>query len=391
MKYSLRFLLLFLVAAFPTTHFASMAMAQDKDGDHEDGIRITINGKELEIDEEQIEEFFEESSEEIEEWAERHAEAWEKWAEKFESKMERWAEESEEQWEKWAEKYSGRWEKWGEKLEAGEIKGEELGRLMENNLEMLSEMPLGDLIEGALKNSLGDLDDAPFESLDELGDIVGGAIEQSIEALENELQGGISGLKIDLVTEKQKRRNNTDNVKETLKKLQYSLESKRNQLEHDADKKLARMKKLLARKKDLDEEDIEKIVEKLKVELMESNAKEMERVKREVEKKGRALQSEHFRIHATNAKAQQIQQEVRAKLLAGRKAAMKAKREKAEAMKKAAKEEASEMDSLEAIYKKLKSEKEGLEKKESAIEEMRREIRELRKEIDRMKKKQKSD
>lgn len=193
MKHSLRFLLLFLVAMFPAAHFTSTAVAmQDKDiefdlpnvdedeDDHEGGIRIMINGKELEIDEEAIEDFFEESGEEIEEWAERHADAWESWAEKFEWKMERWAKETEEKWEKWADQYSGRWEKWGDKLEAGEIKGEELAKLMESNLEMLSDMPLGELIEGALKNSLGELEDAPFESLDELGEIVGGAIEQSL-------------------------------------------------------------------------------------------------------------------------------------------------------------------------------------------------------------------
>jgi len=108
MKYSLQFLLLFLVAAFPTSHFASIAIAQDEvegvelileddrededidrdeDEDHEGGIRIMINGKELEIDEEQIESFIEESGEEIEAWAERHADAWESWAEKFEAKM----------------------------------------------------------------------------------------------------------------------------------------------------------------------------------------------------------------------------------------------------------------------------------------------------------------
>ena len=212
MKKSISAFLLFLIALFATTQLASISVAQDEvdlviDDDQQedegDGIRILINGKEFEIDGKQIESFIEENGEELEDWAERHAKAWEKWAEKFEKKMESWAEETEEEWEEWAEKYSGRWEKWADKLEADEIKGEELGELLESNLEMLGDMPLGELIEGALKNSLGELEDAPFESIDELGEIIGGAIEQSLGALESELEGGLRGIRINLTTGKQ--------------------------------------------------------------------------------------------------------------------------------------------------------------------------------------------
>ena len=424
MKHSLRLLVLCLVGLFPITHFTSIAVAQNKkvdrrvlnnledekhddDHDHEGGIRIMINGKELEIDEEQIESFFEGRGEEIEAWAERHAEAWERWAEKFEAKMERWAEESEEEWEEWAEQYSDRWEKWGDKLEAGEIKGEELDKLLESNLEMLSEMPLGDLIEGALKNSLGELGDAPFESLDELGNIVGGAIEQSLETLEQELEGGIAGLDINVVTGKQRR--GTENLNEALERLQGSLEKKRGQLEKNADRKLARMKELLARKKDLSEEDVDKIVEKLKDDLAASNAQEMQRAhlklakqRQGLEQKAAELALRKAKTAAANARnaegrakremelARNIEREIRKKLLDDRNAAIKAKREMAQ-RKQVENDEDSEMDSLEAIYKKLKAEKEGLEKKESAIDQLRREIQELRKEIQRMKKNQKSD
>ena len=69
MKYSIQFFLMFLIALFATTQLASIAAAQDDDG----GIRILINGKEFEINEKQIEKFFEDSGEEIEQWAERHA------------------------------------------------------------------------------------------------------------------------------------------------------------------------------------------------------------------------------------------------------------------------------------------------------------------------------
>ena len=325
MKYTFCTLVMLLAMLFPMTQLSSSALAQQDDdvellleevdelldGDQEEeeeqedeeheeedrdggepGIRIHINGEEIQLNEEQmeafgerIEEFFEGNSEELEAWAERHADAWESWAEKFESKMERWAERTEEQWEGWAEEYSERWEDWGDQLEAGEIDREELAKLMENNLEMLSEMPLGDLIDGALKNSLGELKDAPLESLDELGDIVGGAIEQSLKALEDEFEGGID-INIEMGN---KRRNN---LKSALSKLQDSIERKRNQLERDSDKKLARMTELLKRKKDLDEEDVEKIVEKLKAEMAAANEKELQREKQKLAEKSRVLESE---------------------------------------------------------------------------------------------------
>ena len=71
------------------------------------------------------------AAEKIEVWAEKHAGEWESWAGKFEQKMEKWAEGQEKQWEKWADNYSDQWEDWAEKIESGEIKPEEIEKLVQ--------------------------------------------------------------------------------------------------------------------------------------------------------------------------------------------------------------------------------------------------------------------
>ena len=131
---------------------------------------ITINGKKIEFNEE-----------DIEAWAEKHAQEWEAWGEKFERNMESWAKKQEAHWEKWADSYSERWENWAEQLESGEFDGEEIEELVEKNLEMLSEMPLGQMVDQVLRDGVGELGDAPWESLGELSELAKSAMQQPLD------------------------------------------------------------------------------------------------------------------------------------------------------------------------------------------------------------------
>ena len=136
---------LFLLATF-CIGVTRQTLAQDKG--HDGKPTVTIDGKTIDSDA---------SRQEIEKWAEQHAREWEKWGERLEQKMERWAQQQEKQWEGWAEQYSRQWEEWGSKLEAGEIDSQQMNELLDKNLKMLKEMPLDRLIDGALKESLGEL------------------------------------------------------------------------------------------------------------------------------------------------------------------------------------------------------------------------------------------
>ena len=372
---------------------APMLFAQDEveiesiehDGD-EDRVEgsITINGRRIEFDTkefeswmeenaEQFEDWVEENAEHFEAWAERHASEWEEWAEGFEEKMEKWAEGAEKDFERWAEQYSGEWEEWAEQLESGEIDADEMGDLIKENLSMLSDMPLGELIEGAMKEGLGGLEDAPFESLGELNEIVGGALEQSLRAMEGEIAG---------ITAAEMKRQLGDlemeDMQGALEKLQSAIAAKQKNLDSNAKEKLQKLEKLLANSDELGDEEKSAVMKALKKELMQANESEKKNAKNKaVSAYKKAIEMK--KRHLDNAEMKRA----------------KAAEKRAMAKKKAAKENAKEevevdklemKESLREQFEVLKQYKAVLEGKESEIETMRREIRELRKEVEKMKK-----
>jgi hypothetical protein len=335
----------------------------------------------------------------IEQWAEKNAEAWEKWGEKFESKMERWAADQEKEWEDWANQYSKRWEDWAEKLESGEIKPDEIQALVERNLEMLKDMPLESLIDGALKEGLGELKNAPFDSLSELHELIGGSLEQSLEAMEKEL----STVTESEIKEKLKYLKTKD-LHEAIKKLQGAIEVKQLKSNVDAADTISRLEAMLKKTSGLGAEEKDKIMEAVHRELSDA----------------RALQAKHNQddanANAIDARAKAMAAADRAKEIAilakqmaqksqiedesgelqnlkaaeQLKAAMAKKLAIAEKMAREKQSWDSDLQSqkasLERYYADLKLQKAELESKESAIEEMKREIQELRKEVERMKK-----
>ncbi len=346
--------------------------------------------------------------EKIEQWAEKHAGEWEKWAEKFESKMERWAESQESQWEDWAEAYSKRWEDWGAKLESGEFKPEEMQALLERNLEMLKDMPLASLIDGALKEGLGELKNAPFNSLAELHELIGGSLEQSLQAMEEEL-AAVSGSEIKGALKNLK----TEDLHEAIKKLQHAIEIKQNKGDVAAAETIARLEGVLKKTDNLQSKEKAEILEVLRREMADARALQAKRAEEMTE--DRQKMSKQQFAEAMQQKAMAMAAAARAKEMAalaermvqekrnlelGKLKTLSAKidAEKANELARAAEEIALKkqaMDdelriqksSLERYYADLKKQKAELETKESAIAAMKREIQELRQEVERMKKK----
>ena len=167
----------------------------------------------IDFDESQVEELLEKKAKSMEEWAEKHSADWEEWAEVFEAKMEAWGKKQEVIWEEWAETYSANWEQWGEELETGELKEADMKKLLSRNLEMLSDMPIGELVDGLLKDGLQELKNAPWGSLDELQALVGVSIEKSLNTIEKESTG-----------------EHANEVHEALHKLRHLLDAKSKKL-----------------------------------------------------------------------------------------------------------------------------------------------------------------
>ena len=345
-----------------------------------------LEREQMELHEERMEAWIEDNAEEFEQWAEKYAQSWEEWGEQFGQKMERWAEENEHKWESWADEYSQRWEEWAERMEAGEFGDEEMGILFERNLEMLKEMPLDTLIEGALHEGLGELKNAPFESLGELHELIGGALEQSLSKMEEELvEREIAGA-TQAQLKQQLRDLKTGDLQATLAKLQDAIAAKQKKHKHDGSDRLAELKALLE-KSDLSSETQADIVTLLNRELAEVQDYEKQlAVKRAKEARVRGTQLHKLQL----AKKAQAKDRALAKAAEARRVAEHLRAQEQD-MHKAQKDFASSRRSLERHYAELKQRKDELVDKESEIEAMRREIKKLRKEVERMKKKQQKD
>lgn len=327
----------------------------------------------------------------IEAWAEKHAEEWEKWGEKFEAKMEKWAKSQEKQWEKWADKYSKRMENWAEQLESGEFDPEELQSMIDHNLDMLKDMPIESLIDGALKEGLGELKNAPFDSLSELQGLIGGSLEKSLEAMEQELSA-VAGAELQEKLKGLK----TKDLHKAIEKLQGSIEIKSNKGDQDTADTISKLEKALEKSSKLDSEQKDKILEAVQRELADARAlraknEESHARARDARDKAEAASA---RAKEMAALAERLARQATMnkanldKLKASRdaqKLADEARKMAMESMKRSKSSKKTKKD-LEQHYNDLKKQKAELEDKESAIAEMKREIMKLRKEVERMKK-----
>ncbi len=130
---------------------------------------------------EHFEEWAEEHAEELDDWSAKYAQKWEGWADGLERKMEKFAGDQEGIWADWASDYEQKWDRWASQLESEEIDAEAIGELVERNLKMLSEMPLGQMVDQVLRDGVGELGDAPWESLGELSELAKSAMQQPLD------------------------------------------------------------------------------------------------------------------------------------------------------------------------------------------------------------------
>ncbi len=172
-----------------------------------------------------FEEFAEQHAEKMEQWAEKYGQHMEKWGAEFEQKMEKWAAEHSHEFEKWADDFGHQWEKWGEEFAKNAMPPEEIEKLVRENLEMLNELPLKDLVEGAVDFSieLGDMQLAGehLEGLDELKGLIESGAEMQLELAEKLSQEGKSGEAAEDI----------EKLKRSIGKLEEGMDAKRKKIE----------------------------------------------------------------------------------------------------------------------------------------------------------------
>ena len=130
-----------------------------------------------------FERWAEENAEELEAWSEKHGAEWEKFGERFGRTMESIAEDQEGVWSQWAKRYERDLKRWEDHLQTDELSGENIGRFVDDNLEALSRMPLGQLVDQALEDGIGALRKAPWDSLEELGLLAKDALQEPMDEL----------------------------------------------------------------------------------------------------------------------------------------------------------------------------------------------------------------
>ena len=324
---------------------------------------------------EKIEAWAEENSEELEQWAEKYSKQWENWAESFEGKMERWAADQEGVWEDWAEKYSSKWEDWADKLESNSLSGEDMSALVEKNLEMLSEMPLGDMVDGLLENGVGELKDAPWESLADLQHLFEDSIETSLRELEGMAEEGSDA--------REALERGGDEMGQALGKMQKALDLKLKALEGDAEKRLSHLKELL---KDSDLSDEQKASAKemarsIKKSAARKAAEAREEAKIAREKALKMMRDARKKKSRARDRSDRDLDEFNEELKSKAAKAMKETKKKAEAKESKRKNELIEMFLQEAEKK-----RDSVKSKESELDVLRKEIESLRDEIRRLKK-----
>ena len=351
-----------------------------------------------------IENWLKENSEELNAWSNEHGSRWEAWAERFEKKMSRWAKSQERDWDEWSKEYSDRLERWSRKLESDDLEADQLGELIEDNIKMLSDIPLGKLIDGALKQGLSQLEDAPWDSFDDLQSMIRRSIKQSVEKAEemadradklNEERHGR--------TEQLRRDNQQENELEFLLPVdgqsQRDAKSRRSGIKSASDEKKSKLQELL-NDKNTDWKDVEKIIAEMR-KLKED--KQRDEVKRSAEnssanqrvERARAARKEAIE-RARQAAEDRLQgrgDQRQRQLDRGRqaKSADKSLEERrleklVNQFVKTQKENAASRESLQKIYQQLEMEKRKIDIKDEAIEEMKNQIQSLVKEIEKLKK-----
>jgi hypothetical protein len=131
-----------------------------------------------------LEKWMRRHSGELENWSEEHGDQWTQWAEQLEQRVEKWSVDQEKKWKSWAEHYEEEMATLSKQLKKDELSSEDVGNLVETNLRLLAEIPIGQMIEQGIRAGANELESAPWESLNDLSRIAGEAASDSVEAAE---------------------------------------------------------------------------------------------------------------------------------------------------------------------------------------------------------------
>lgn len=391
-KSTLFLLLLLSLVAAPATWAQSKEMEHAAEALEEVAEKLSDKTGDIA---EAIENAMEENSAELEEWAERYSEQWERWAERFEKRFNRWAEEQEDMWDDWAEEYGERWENWADKLEDENIDGEELSRLIQGNLEMLGEMPLGQMVEGLMKEGSEGFESAPWESLQDLQGMLQDAIKNSVDEVERRVERGEEELARmvqrrtrQMDVEQAEQETEIEFILPVIENQQQGLKAKRRILDNEAKNALNKIEDLI-QNDDIDADELKAMLKKIV-----STSKERARSGKEILKQRmQANEKANQKANARRAKAKEMRAKAQKKreetLRAHERAVANARAirsDKAKASLKRTLDKMEEGDSPVAeIYKALRSEEAKLMQKSDKLEQLEKEIMKLRKEVEKMK------
>lgn len=167
----------------------------------------------------QLEKWMDEHGDNLKGWTDEHGQDWQAWAKQVQGRTEKWAESQNRQWGQWSKHYEAEMKSLTGQLNQEDLSAEDVGKLIDKNLDMLSKMPIGQMIEEGIKEATGGLKSAPLESLDGLKDIAGEAYEDSVEAAEEVASTGIAAAM-----------KNRDKLSKLMDKLQLEYNQKSEQL-----------------------------------------------------------------------------------------------------------------------------------------------------------------
>ena len=132
---------------------------------------------------EKLEKWAEENSEELDAWSQKYGDQWERFGNRLSRTMEGISADQEDVWNRWASRYEQSLQSWADQLDSDELNAKNVGAFVDKNLEMLSRMPLGQLVDQMLEDGVNEFRSAPWESIDELGRLAKNALEEPMEEL----------------------------------------------------------------------------------------------------------------------------------------------------------------------------------------------------------------
>lgn len=327
----------------------------------------------------QIEVVLDENSDELEEWAEKYESQWEDWAEDLEERFESWAEHQEGIWEEWAQEYSHRWESWAEDLDEGEWEPEKVNRLIRRNLKMLGDMPLGDLVEGVIKEGTRGFESAPWESLSEIQNILQDSIERAVNETEARLE------RSKLLEAKSRARESEDDLEA---EIDYILPVAENQREGVRAKEKALAVKAEGMLEKLGEKMAAgKATKKDVAELMKLiDLQNQQRKKAEFEKAKKRSKTETLK-RKSDSRIKNREREQRARVENARR---EAEKRLSDSLQRVREREESRNDDREGtrrarlveVLKSLQREEDKIKQKNQELEDLRKEIQRLRKDVE---------